>query len=65
MGTFVVGVEGMYAAGSLILGGTAAACPDLRISFSHAAGGFAMALPRANYFGAAPGTKSRATSSAP
>lgn len=50
MGTFVVGIEGMYAAASLILGGTAAACPDLRISFSHAAGGFAMALPRANYF---------------
>ncbi|WP_119696057.1 amidohydrolase family protein [Microbacterium halotolerans] len=50
MGTFVVGVEGMYAAGSLILGGTAAACPNLRVSFSHAAGGFAMALPRANYF---------------
>jgi len=50
MGTFVVGVEGMYSAASLILGGTAAACPNLRVSFSHAAGGFAMALPRANYF---------------
>jgi aminocarboxymuconate-semialdehyde decarboxylase len=50
MGTYVVGVEGMYAAASLILGGTAEACPDLRVSFSHAAGGFAMALPRANYF---------------
>lgn len=50
MGTFVVGIEGMYAAASLILGGTAAACPNLRVSFSHAAGGFALALPRANYF---------------
>ncbi|VXA90848.1 amidohydrolase family protein [Citricoccus sp. K5] len=50
MGTYVVGVEGMFAAGSMVLGGTAAACPDLRISFSHAAGGFAMMLPRANYF---------------
>lgn len=50
MGTYVVGIEGMYAAASLILGGTAAACPDLRVSFSHAAGGFAMMLPRANYF---------------
>jgi aminocarboxymuconate-semialdehyde decarboxylase len=50
MGTYVVGVEGMFAAGSMALGGTAAACPDLRISFSHAAGGFAMMLPRANYF---------------
>lgn len=50
MGTYVVGIEGALAAASLILGGTAAACPDLRISFSHAAGGFAMMLPRANYF---------------
>ncbi|NDK30221.1 amidohydrolase family protein [Nesterenkonia haasae] len=50
MGTYVVGIEGMYAAASLILGGTAAACPNLRISFSHAAGGFPMMLPRANYF---------------
>jgi aminocarboxymuconate-semialdehyde decarboxylase len=50
MGTYVVGVEGMYSAASLILGGTAEACPDLRVSFSHAAGGFAMSLPRANYF---------------
>lgn len=50
MGTYVVGIEGMYSAASLMLGGTAAACPDLRISFSHAAGGLAMMLPRANYF---------------
>ncbi|WP_221585467.1 amidohydrolase family protein [Microbacterium sp. G2-8] len=50
MGTYVVGIEGMFAAASMILGGTAAACPDLRLSFSHAAGGFAMMLPRANYF---------------
>lgn len=50
MGTYVVGIEGMFAAASLILGGTAAACPNLRISFSHAAGGFPMMLPRANYF---------------
>ncbi|WP_460776437.1 amidohydrolase family protein [Microbacterium sp. GXF7504] len=50
MGTYVVGIEGMLAAASLILSGTAAAVPDLRISFSHAAGGLAMILPRANYF---------------
>lgn len=50
MGTFVVGVEGMYAAASLIAGGTAAACPNLRVSFSHAAGGFPLLLPRAQYF---------------
>jgi aminocarboxymuconate-semialdehyde decarboxylase len=50
MGTHVVGVEGAFAAGSMISGGTAAACPDLRISFSHGAGGFPMILPRAQYF---------------
>lgn len=50
MGTYVVGIEGMFAVASLILGGTAAACPNLRVSFSHAGGGFPMMLPRANYF---------------
>jgi aminocarboxymuconate-semialdehyde decarboxylase len=50
MGTYVVGLEGATAAASMIAGGTAEACPDLRISFSHAAGGFAMMLPRAQYF---------------
>jgi aminocarboxymuconate-semialdehyde decarboxylase len=49
-GTYVVGVEGAFAAASLVAGGTAAACPDLRISFSHAAGGFPLMLPRAQYF---------------
>jgi len=50
MGTYVVGIEGTLAAASMILGGTAAKCPDLRISFSHAAGGLALMLPRAQYF---------------
>lgn len=50
MGTYVVGIEGALAAASLITGGTAAACPDLRVSFSHAAGGFPLMLPRAQYF---------------
>ena len=36
--------------GRVISGGMAEACPDLRISFSHAAGGLAMMLPRAQYF---------------
>jgi aminocarboxymuconate-semialdehyde decarboxylase len=49
-GTYVVGLEGAFAAASMIAGGTAAACPDLRISFSHAAGGFPLMLPRAQYF---------------
>jgi aminocarboxymuconate-semialdehyde decarboxylase len=50
MGTYVVGLEGMLAVASMISGGTAAACPDLRISFSHAGGGFPLVVPRAQYF---------------
>jgi aminocarboxymuconate-semialdehyde decarboxylase len=50
MGTYVVGLEGALAASSLIAGGTAARCPQLRIAFSHAAGGFPLMLPRAQYF---------------
>ena len=50
MGTYVVGLEGAMAAASMITGGTAAQCPELRIAFSHAAGGFPMMLPRAQYF---------------
>ena len=50
MGTYVVGLEGLLAAASLVTGGIAAKCPDLRISFSHAAGGFPLTLPRAQYF---------------
>jgi aminocarboxymuconate-semialdehyde decarboxylase len=50
MGTYVVGLEGALAAASLVAGGTAAKCPDLRIAFSHAAGGFPLMLPRAQYF---------------
>jgi aminocarboxymuconate-semialdehyde decarboxylase len=49
-GTYAVGVEGALAAASLITGGTAAKCPDLRICFSHGAGGFPLMLPRAQYF---------------
>ena len=50
MGTYVVGLEGAMAAASMITGGTAAKCPELRIAFSHAAGGFPLMLPRAQYF---------------
>jgi aminocarboxymuconate-semialdehyde decarboxylase len=50
MGTYVVGLEGALAAASLITGGIAVSCPDLRIAFSHAAGGLPMMLPRAQYF---------------
>jgi aminocarboxymuconate-semialdehyde decarboxylase len=50
MGTYVVGIEGTLAAASMVAGGTATRCPELRISFSHAAGGFPLMLPRAQYF---------------
>ena len=50
MGTYVVGIEGALAAASIVAGGTAAKCPGLRMSFSHAAGGFPLMLPRAQYF---------------
>ncbi|HET6503760.1 MAG TPA: amidohydrolase family protein [Amycolatopsis sp.] len=50
MGTYVVGLEGALAAASLIAGGIAAKCPNLRISFSHAAGGFPLMVTRAQYF---------------
>jgi aminocarboxymuconate-semialdehyde decarboxylase len=49
-GTYAVGVEGALAAASLVTGGIAAKCPDLRICFSHGAGGFPLMLPRAQYF---------------
>ena len=49
-GTYSVGVEGALAAASLVAGGTAAKCPDLRIAFSHGAGGYPLMLPRAQYF---------------
>lgn len=50
LGTYGVGVEGALAAASLITSGTAEAVPDLRLAFSHAAGGFPLTLPRAQYF---------------
>jgi aminocarboxymuconate-semialdehyde decarboxylase len=50
MGTYVVGVEGAFAAASMVTGGIAARHPDLRVSFSHAAGGFPLMLGRAQYF---------------
>jgi aminocarboxymuconate-semialdehyde decarboxylase len=49
-GTYVVGLEGATAAASLVAGGTAAKCPELRICFSHGAGGYPLMLPRAQYF---------------
>jgi len=49
-GAFAVGVDGALAAAAIICGGVAERHPDLRLAFSHGAGGFPMILPRANYF---------------
>jgi len=48
--SFGINTEGGLAAASIITGGTAEKCPNLRLSFSHAGGGFPLMLPRANYF---------------
>lgn len=47
---FAVGTDAGLAAAAIICGGVAEKHPDLRLSFSHGAGGFPMILPRANYF---------------
>jgi aminocarboxymuconate-semialdehyde decarboxylase len=49
-GTYVVGLEGAMAAASLVTGGTAAKCPELKVCLSHGAGGYPLMLPRAQYF---------------
>ena len=48
--TFGVGVEGSLAAAAIITGGVAEKYPGLRLAFSHAAGGFPLQLPRAQWF---------------
>jgi aminocarboxymuconate-semialdehyde decarboxylase len=48
--TFGVGVEGALAAAAIITGGVAEKFPALRLAFSHAAGGFPLMLPRAQWF---------------
>jgi aminocarboxymuconate-semialdehyde decarboxylase len=48
--TFGVGVEGSLAAAAIITGGVADRYPGLRLAFSHAAGGFPLQLPRAQWF---------------
>jgi aminocarboxymuconate-semialdehyde decarboxylase len=47
---FAVGADVALAATSVICGGVAANHPDLRLAFSHGAGGLPCMLPRANYF---------------
>lgn len=48
--TFGVGVEGSLAAAAIVTGGVAEKYPSLRLAFSHAAGGFPLQLPRAQWF---------------
>jgi aminocarboxymuconate-semialdehyde decarboxylase len=48
--TFGVGAEATLGAAAIISGGVAEKYPGLRISFSHAAGGFPLVLTRAQWF---------------
>lgn len=50
MPSFAVTAEACLAVASMITGGTAEACPDLHMAFSHGGGGAALGLPRANWF---------------
>jgi aminocarboxymuconate-semialdehyde decarboxylase len=50
MAGFGFATEVSLAAASLVSGGTAERCPDLRLAFSHGAGGFPLALTRAQWF---------------
>ncbi len=49
-GTFAIGVEIAIAAADVVTSGLAEKCPNLRLAFSHGAGGFPLTLPRAQYF---------------
>jgi aminocarboxymuconate-semialdehyde decarboxylase len=48
--TFGVGAEASLGAAAIISGGVAEKYPDLKISFSHAGGGFPLILTRAQWF---------------
>jgi aminocarboxymuconate-semialdehyde decarboxylase len=50
MASFGFATEVGLAAASIAMGGTAERCPDLRLAFSHGAGGFPLALTRAQWF---------------
>jgi aminocarboxymuconate-semialdehyde decarboxylase len=50
LGTFGFATEIALAAASIITSPIPAACPDLRLAFSHGAGGFPLMLTRAQYF---------------
>lgn len=50
VGSFGVAGEIALAAVSIMLGGTAEKCPNLRLAFSHGAGGFPLMLARAEHF---------------
>ncbi|HUZ21111.1 MAG TPA: amidohydrolase family protein [Acidimicrobiales bacterium] len=48
--TFAVTTEIAITAASIVTGGLAQRCPNLRLCFSHGAGGFPLMLPRAHWF---------------
>jgi aminocarboxymuconate-semialdehyde decarboxylase len=50
VGSYGMAAEIGMAAASLLASGTATKCPNLRLTFSHGAGGFPLMLPRAQYF---------------
>jgi aminocarboxymuconate-semialdehyde decarboxylase len=50
IGSFGVAGEIALAAVSIVMGGTAEKCPELRVAFSHGAGGFPLMLTRAEHF---------------
>lgn len=47
---FAVGADAALAASAIVTGGVAERHPDLRLAFSHGAGGFPLMLTRAQYF---------------
>jgi aminocarboxymuconate-semialdehyde decarboxylase len=50
MPSFGVGVDAALGAASLITSQVPEKCPDLRLAFTHGAGGLPLMLPRAHYF---------------
>ena len=50
MGTYGFAAEISLAAASVVASGLAEKCPDLRLAFSHGAGGFPLMVTRAQYF---------------
>ena len=65
LGTFGFATEIALAAAAVIAGGVAEKCPDLRLAYSHRAGGFPLMLTRAEYFWGRRWKRNRPMTSAP